>query len=495
MSKDKKRLENNKEIVDSYIEQKKVSYAETIEANDGIAFLQYMLDEGLADDLGEVSFTGKRVSVANIEVFPMIYMLNILSGEWSNRRTKIILENEAMMKIMGFSDEKIKKGLTKRGTSNQYGDGYERISGVMASTTIIDNLARFEHEGLVESFNRYIKRTSEGGVVDFGDVYILDSTIVKTYSHYPGAELTRRKKDDDSEETETIWGFKVYILTSAKTKTPVAVDITPANVADSTMLTHMVQKGIDNLPKGKIKIVLADRGFIDGAQMYKLKYKMNTDFVIPAKKSMEIYKCMVGLRKDNRDNIEEWEYGKKGMSGGYLCKGTVSYTQYAEEPTAGSQKDINGAPINAVVVTRWRDMEISSGKEKVLLTSLDTGSATKVIGLYGQRSLIENCNFRELKQAAALSQLPQKKNANVKKTAYNHMLLCVLTLAIFTVMIQTVYSDSELAKKKIAKNIREFQFMQRCEKGKIFVLIYSYFYIYDIDEFMMLAGFTFVPMD
>jgi len=495
MSKDKKRLENNKEIVDSYIEQKKVSYAETIEANDGIVFLQYMIDEGLADDLGASQFTGKRVSVANVEVFPMIYMLNILSGEWSNRRTKIILENEAMMKIMGFGDETIKNGLTQRGKSNQYGEGYERSSGVMASTTIIDNLARFDHNGLVECFNKYIKRTSEGGIVDFGEVYILDSTIVETSPHYPGAEMTRRKKEDDSEETEIIWGFKVFILTSAMTKTPIAVHITPANVADSTMLTEMVQKGIDNLPEGKIKILLIDRGFIDGAQLYNLKYKMNIDFVIPAKKTMEIYKCMVGLREMNRDNIEEWRYGKKGMSGGYICKGSVSYTQYAEEPTAGFQKETNGAPINAVVVTRWRDTEISKGKEKVLLTSLETDSATKIIGLYGQRSLIENCNFRELKQAAALNQLPQKKNSNVKKTAYNHMLLCVLTLAIFTVLIQTVYSDAELAKKKIAKNIREFQFMQRCEKGKIFVLIYSYFYIYDIDEFMLLAGFTFVPMD
>lgn len=492
MSKEKKRLENNKEIVDSYIEQKMYTFAETLEANDGLVFLQYMMEEGLSEDFSNAPFTGKRASISNVEVFPMIYLLNILVGEWSNRRTKRILTNEALMKIMGFDEEEIKNGITKRGKSNQYGEEYERTAGVMASTTVIDNIARFTHEGLTECFNKYIRRTSEAGIVDLGGEFVLDSTIVETAPGYPGAEMTRRPKDEEREEYDTIWGFKVFVLSSAKTKTPVAAEITTANVSDLTMLLKMVKKGVENLGEGKIKIVLADRGFIDGNQLYELKYKMGIDFVLPAKKTMNIWSDMVGLRKENSNNIERWKYGKKGSSGGYLCKGSVSYSQYSAEDV-GHQKDKNGEPLNAVVVTIWRDKEISPGNERVLLTSLDTDSAIKVIGLYGHRSLIENCNFRELKQAAALNQLPQFRNNNTKKTAYNHMLLCVLTLALFTILVTITYSNPELAKKKIAKNIREFQFMQRCEKGKIFVLCYNYFHIYDMDEFMFLAGFIRLP--
>ena len=71
--------------------------------------------------------------------------------------------------------------------------------------------------------------------------------------------------------------------------------------------------GISNFGEGRIKTVLADRGFIDGLQMYQMKYDKGIDFVIPAKKNMEIWKCVTGLRTDNANNIEEWAYGKKGV--------------------------------------------------------------------------------------------------------------------------------------------------------------------------------------
>jgi hypothetical protein len=207
---------------------------------------------------------------------------------------------------------------------------------------------------------------------------------------------------------------------------------------------------------------------------------------------MDIWQCLVGLREDNKGNIEEWQYGKEGLSGGYLSKGSVSYSQYAAEPAKDS-KDKTGSPINAVVITRWRDKEITPGREKVILTSLDTDSAVRIIRLYGQRSLIENCNFRELKQAAALECLPQYKDVNAEKTAKIHMLLCVFTLAVFTVLVETVYTNPLETGVKIPKNIREFRFVKGCEKSKIFILVRHYYHIYDMREFMKLAGFAVDP--
>jgi len=494
MSTAKKRLEHNKEMVDQYLKKKQITYAEVIAADNGLEFLEYLIAEGIAADFSNAPFTIIRESIGNNEVFPMIYMMNILSGDWSVRRTKSILKNEAITRLLGFTEEEIESGLTKRGTKNQYGEGYERKSGVMASTTVIDNLARFEYSGMEACFNAYISRVSRKRIIDFGDIFILDSTIVETPKDYPGAKPTKRRNEEDEKTEETIWGFKVFILSSARTLTPVAIHVTTANDADSPKLLEMVKRGTDNLGDGKIKVVLADRGFIDGQHMYQLKHKMGIDFIIPAKKNMEIWKCAVGLRNENKNNIDEWKYGRKGMSGGYLSKGSVSYAQYAEEP-AENKKYKNGAPINAVVVTRWRDKEIEPGKEKVILTSLDTNSATKIIGLYGQRSLIENCNFRELKQAAALNSLPQHKNKNAEQTAKIHMLLCVFMLAVFNILVETVYADPAYAEKTMPKNIREFRFMKECEKGKMFVLVKHYYHIYEMKEFMEFVGFTFVPRD
>ena len=492
MSIENKKLEHNKEMVDQYLERKEITYAEMINADGGLEFLEYLIKEGIADDFSNAKFEKDREFIMNNEVFPMIYMLNILSGDWAVRRTQKILRNEATLRVLGFSDEEIENGLTKRGKKNQYGEGYERKSGIMASTTVIDNLAHFEYQGLEGCFNAYIGRESAAEIIDFGEIYILDSTIVETAENYPGAKPVSRRNEEDEETKETIWGFKVFLLTSAKTMTPVAIHITTANDADSPMLLEMVERGIRNLGEGKIKIVLADRGFIDGQKLYHMKYRMGIDFVIPAKKNMEIWKCVTGLRNENKENIEEWKYGKKGLAGGYLSKGSVSYSQYAED-SAKDNRYKEGAPINAVVVTRWRDKEISPGKEKVMLTSLDTNSATKIIALYGQRSLIENCNFRELKQAAALDSFPQYKNKNAEKTAMIHMLLCVFTLAVFNNLVETVYADPAYANEHIPKNIREFRFIKECEKSQIFVLVKQYYHIYDMKEFLGFAGFTFVP--
>lgn len=137
----------------------------------------------------------------------------------------------------------------------------------MASTTVIDNLACFDYQGLEDCFNAYISRISKKGLIDFGEVYILDSTIVETAKDYPGAKPIRRRNDEDEETDEVVWGFKVFILSSAKTLAPVAIHITTANDADSPMFLEMVKRGAANLGEGKIKVVLADRGFIDGQQM------------------------------------------------------------------------------------------------------------------------------------------------------------------------------------------------------------------------------------
>ena len=489
MSEKKAGLEHNKEKVDQYMRQKIYSFAEMVHMGDCLEFFEYLINEGISDDFAKVKYDKKRQPFSNVEVFPLIYMIHILTGEWSARRTQKILKNEAAARILGFSDEQIQEGITKRGIKNQYGEGFERKSGLMASTTLIENLACFDYQGCEDSFGAYIKRVSALGEVDFGEIYILDSTIVETGEGYPGAKSTRRMDVEGDESGERIWGFKVFILSSAKTMTPVAIHITTANDADSPMLLDMVKRGVANLGEGKIKVLIADRGFIDGGKMYQLKYDMGIDFVIPAKKNMEIWKCVTGLRDENANNVEEWVYGKKGLSGGYLSKGSVSYAQYAEDE-AGSSKNKSGAPINAVVVTRWADNEIKRGNEKVILTSMDTDSAIKIIQLHGQRSLIENRNFRELKQAAALCSLPQYANKNADATARLHMLLCVFSLAVFTVMVALAYSKSLVSVERIPKNLREFRFVNECATSRVFVLVYNYYHIYEMKEFMSIVGFT-----
>ena len=55
----------------------------------------------------------------------------------------------------------------------------------------------------------------------------------------------------------------------------------------------------------------------------------------------------------------------------------------------------------------------------------------KIAKTYRLRSYIENCGFRELKQAAFLKYLPRRKGKNVENAAYIHMILCVFAHTLF----------------------------------------------------------------
>ena len=75
------------------------------------------------------------------------------------------------------------------------------------------------------------------------------------------------------------------------------------------------------------------------------------------------------------------------------------------------------------------------------------------------------------------------------------MLLCVFTLSVFNILVETVYTNPAYTEKNIPKNIREFRFMQECQKGKMFVLVKHYYHVYEMKEFLVYTGFTFVPRD
>ena len=100
-----------------------------------------------------------------------------------------------------------------------------------------------------------------------------------------------------------------------------------------------------------------------------------------------------------------------------------------------------------------------------------------------------------MKQAAALDSLPRQKNANAEKTAKIHMLLCVFMLAVFNILVETMYANPAFAEENIPKNIREFRFIKGCQKAMMFVMVKHYYHVYEMGEFMKIAGFTFVPRE
>ena len=158
---------------------------------------------------------------------------------------------------------------------------------------------------------------------------------------------------------------------------------------------------------------------------------MGIDFIIPAKAGMIIREDAISLRKVYENKFPaEWAYGK-GKCQGYGVEGLLSYLEYNPKDTKDN-KETNGSPLNALVVTTWRGKAVSPEKQKVLLSSLPLGADAAVFAVkYRLRSLIENSGFRELKQAAYLQKLPRRKGPYAKNAAFLHIMLCVFAHTLF----------------------------------------------------------------
>lgn len=298
--------------------------------------------------------------------------------------------------------------------------------------TIIDNIAKLRNSGVMNAFNntvRELRKQLRGGI------FALDSTIIQTGPDFPGCGKTKRKKEGHSgdlpNDYEYIYGFKLFALYEVQSRIIVAMHIVPANEDDRKYFLPVIRQGIHNCGKGRIQAVIADRGFLDGAQLWELKHRMKVDFIIPAKAGMVIREDAVSLReKYNKRPLAEWKYGK-GKCQGYGVDGLRSYFEYNPKGEKNNRKT-DGSPLNAVVVTTWRGKAVPPEKQKVILTSLPAEEdAASIVKKYRLRSLIENGGFRELKQAAYLKRLPVRKGEKAENAAYMHIMLCVFAHTLF----------------------------------------------------------------
>jgi len=266
------------------------------------------------------------------------------------------------------------------------------------------------------------------------------------------------------------------------------MNIVPANESDHNHFLPMVRQGIHNCGKNRIQMVIADRGFLNGAHLWELKHKLGIDFIIPAKAGMIIREDAVALRKKCESrSIAEWAYGKDKCKG-YGVDGLASYLEYNPKGVKDNKRT-NGSPLNAVVVTSWRDKEISPEKQVAMLTSLPAEkNAASIPTKYRLRSLIENCGFRELKQAAYLKHLPRRRGENAENAAYIHIMLCVFAHTLF-------YSFLGWRKKQAPKQsdgdcIRIWRREQSIKEGDKILIVAKekYYAIFEITELLDILG-------
>jgi hypothetical protein len=356
----------------------------------------------------------------------------------------------------------------------------------MNAFTLMKNIEKYSYVSAVDKYNTIVRSIRN---LLRGTTSAIDSTIIETNPDFPGCGKTKRKKEScnsNSPEYEYIYGFKLFILYEVKSRIITAISIVPANVSDHNYFLPLIKQGIKNCGKKQIQTVIADRGFLDGASLWELKYTLGIDFVIPAKAGMIVREDAIALW-NNHQVVSEWMYGK-GICKGYGVNYLTSYLDYNRKKMKNN-RNTNGSPINAVVVTHWRDKSVSPDKQVVLLTSLPAeGRADKIAKIYRLRSLIENCGFRELKQASFLKKLPRRKGEFAENAAYLHILFCVIAHTLFYAFL--IWRKNEYIYDPIPVCMRNWRRneLTDCSNKILIIAQEKYFAFYDVGELLTLFG-------
>ena len=400
--------------------------------------------DGLLKFMGRIGFwevldiEGKRFKRKMLSVCQLLatYELKIVLGIVSINQVEVKLFREvALLRMVGYTTQQLQEGICRRGTGER-----KPMHGALLADAI-ERLTVQELDWLLQETVKHLVK--ERILWRSKGQYALDASDLPSTKRYKGAgkrTIMRRKRTKDGEWVEipeTTYGFKLLIVYEVKLRVVVAAKVVAIQNHESNYTLELVQQAQRNLgTETPIKVLLMDRGFLDGQTLWMLKYEMGIDWVIPVRRNMAVAVDARQLAREPVDGLYITQghrpaTGFKGRGQVSLrgIKDVLTFDTYgdAQHQTTINTKAFQPNPVNALVVTRWRDRPHKKDKQPVFLTTLDITQPLRILGLYVLRTLIENTAFRELKQGWNLLAFPKKTVAAVRAHVY-------LTLLCFTLV-------------------------------------------------------------
>ena len=205
------------------------------------------------------------------------------------------------------------------------------------------------------------------------------------------------------------------------TKIPLAAKVVQIQDHEVSFTRDLVSQARTNLGShARLRCVLFDRGFLDGADLGWLT-QQGIGCVGPAKANMTVTADAQALaaagvgRVARRVHTVAHGQGKPRWTARRETEvvglpDLTTYDQYGPEEHARQRyrTDFEGYPLNAVVIRKWPSRDYGPGGKVVFLTNEAVDKPLRVFDAYDDRSLIENCGIKESKQAWNLKHPPQK---------------------------------------------------------------------------------------
>ncbi len=423
-------------------------------------------------DLDGEGYTRKMVTVAKLL---LTYQARVLLGIDSvNKIPHLLFGDIGLLMTLGWTASQIKEGVCKRGKGKH--------TGPIHKDTLPDCLERLSCEEVSKCLNDGIKLLRKIGV-KFSGTFAVDATDLRTTSKCKdrGAKrIEHKKRDKDGNLVtipETIYGFKLLLVFDVHNRYVAAAKMVPIQQSENPLLLELVAQARKNIGRNVIKLVLVDRGFLDGGRLWTLKHKWGIDFVIPAKKNLLITHDIRGMRELPEDanlHRQKWETEK-----GVVKTIGVGELRTFDEYHDSKRKRAEPEPINAVMVMCWDGKDYKPGKEKVFLSSLDVGTPRIIIDDYDLRSLIENCANRDLKQGWLINKYPKKQENAIRAHVF-------LTIGMFNMSLAYRTEQGENIAGECIRRYRVKTIARA--RHKCMIVCGEHYAIFDLEELMMLMG-------
>ena len=378
-------------------------------------------------------FKRKMVSVCQLLA---TYELKVLLGIVSMNQLPVKLFREvALLRLIGYTTQQLSGGICKRG----YGDHKPMHASTLANA--IERLTERELDQLLQgTVQQLVKRQL---LVRSHGRYALDGSDLPTSAKFKRAgrrtttERRRSKAGEWVEVLKTVYGFKLLIIYEVKLRLVVAAKLVNIQDHEALYTLELVEQAQRNLGADHpIKVLLADRGFLDGQTLWTLKHDLGIDWVVPVRTNMDMATDARQLATQPPDEVyvtavQRCANGPKGR-GQLTLRGIFDLTTFNTYGDAKHQLTLNHAdfkpnPVNAIVVTHWRAKAYARNDQPVFATSLAVSKPLAILDLYDLRSLIENTAFRELKQGWHLTAFPKRTLAAARAHVF-------LTLILFSLV-------------------------------------------------------------
>lgn len=469
-------------------------------------FFHFLEEVGVLSLIEEIEVPAIQRVLIPVVQFVLLHMLRVLFGIASmNALPALLFSNVAAMKLVGFNAHQIVNGFTQRGDALRKDKPKQ---GPLSPQCLAQNICKIPLLALEKFFNGTIRCLAAFGTFAAEVTAAIDGTPLVTSENYEGCgclkvERRARKKGGGWVTViEFIFGWKLIALIDIRTRIPLAIKVVQIQEYEGEWIIPLVKQAQANLAGyARIVKIVADRIYLDGEDLWALD-QMGLIFVVIAKDGMLVKEeALTQAAQVPPDKIAarirtvRHAHGRNQTTEKLVTRlvgleGLTSYGLYGPEEYTRHyrRKNYQANPINAVVVLEWDSKQEGN---HVYLTNGPVDDPFEAFDDYDDRSLIENCLFREGKGPWNLLQhFPQRNEQGVLAHTFFTMIVQALTTAyrLWDREQELEATDEPLDYSLLEGAQRWRRRLKQENRNKVIVFVGEHYGIFHLAEFMVLAG-------